>query len=461
MKKLLRIPILILLCGMLIFLGGALALALYYRNHFPVNTWINGVYCTGKSLEQVNAELVEQTEIPVLVIEEAGGERWEVDLTAADIGVDYKPALRGYLSENASYLWMSNLKTPVSATLEEFRYSWNREKLEELFYNLAFVRMAQLRAEGVKVQLTEGGYSLYDGNTGCLDTEKAFRYLESCLAEGEFYVKLSRGGCYETVEDTPVDKEQRLLWRQLEELFACNLVYDMGAEQIPLTPDILSGFLSIDGDVISLKQEGIDRWVEQLAAQYDTVETTRDFQTTRGDTVQVTYVEYGTKLDTKAEIKWLTENFWENRQVRMEPVYHIPKYSQEGYARGLDDIGGTYVEVDMTEQHMYCYVDGVLVLDTDVVTGNTGKRMGTPEGINYIYFKQKNRVLRGGDVPTPVKYWMAVIGGVGLHDAYWRSSFGGEIYKTNGSHGCINIPKDVMPEVYELYEVGTPVVMFY
>ena len=60
-----------------------------------------------------------------------------------------------------------------------------------------------------------------------------------------------------------------------------------------------------------------------------------------------------------------------------------------------------------------------------------------------------------------MKYWMPVKGGIGLHDASWRKEFGGEIYKTNGSHGCINIPRDVMKEIYENFEVGTPVIMFY
>ena len=37
--------------------------------------------------------------------------------------------------------------------------------------------------------------------------------------------------------------------------------------------------------------------------------------------------------------------------------------------QGKDDIGPTYIEVDMTEQKMYYYVDGVLKIETEVVTG--------------------------------------------------------------------------------------------
>ena len=129
--------------------------------------------------------------------------------------------------------------------------------------------------------------------------------------------------------------------------------------------------------------------------------------------------------------------------------------------RGKDDIGSTYVEVDMTAQKLYYYEDGELVLETDVVTGNMRRRMGTPQGVNYVYNKQKNRVLRGPGYASPVSFWMPVKGNIGLHDAGWRSEFGGEIYRTGGSHGCINLPKDMASQLYEAVEVGTPVIMFY
>ena len=129
--------------------------------------------------------------------------------------------------------------------------------------------------------------------------------------------------------------------------------------------------------------------------------------------------------------------------------------------RGLDDIGGTYIEIDMTEQKMYYYVEGELSLETDVVTGHTGGGHGTPSGIYYVYAKERTRILRGPGYASFVKYWMPVRGGIGIHDANWRSVFGGTIYKTNGSHGCINTPTAVMTQLYDGAEIGTPVIMFY
>ena len=200
--------------------------------------------------------------------------------------------------------------------------------------------------------------------------------------------------------------------------------------------------------------------MENLAARYDTCGTEREFAATRGDIVTVKYVTYGTKLDVEAEQAYLLEVL-QGEGDEAGSMLHVPAYSQQGYVRGLDDIGDTYIEIDMTEQRMYYYADGELTLETDVVTGNTGRRMGTPQGINFVYAKERNRTLRGADYASFVKYWMPVKGNVGIHDASWRTKFGGQIYKTNGSHGCINTPSDIMSQLYELAEVGTPVIMFY
>ena len=80
--------------------------------------------------------------------------------------------------------------------------------------------------------------------------------------------------------------------------------------------------------------------------------------------------------------------------------------------------------------------------------------------ISPLNFKQKNRVLRGANYATPVKYWMAVNGHIGIHDATWREEFGGNIYETDGSHGCINTPLEAMAELYEMVDEGTPVIIY-
>ena len=102
------------------------------------------------------------------------------------------------------------------------------------------------------------------------------------------------------------------------------------------------------------------------------------------------------------------------------------------------------------------------------VTGNLSKDYDTPPGIFPLTYKERDRVLRGAkradgtyEYESPVSYWMPFNGGIGLHDANWRSSFGGEIYKTSGSHGCVNLPPSAVPALYEMVYKGMPVICYY
>lgn len=123
-------------------------------------------------------------------------------------------------------------------------------------------------------------------------------------------------------------------------------------------------------------------------------------------------------------------------------------------------VGDTYVEVSLDDQHVWYIVDGDVFLESDCVTGNYGSA-DTPKGFFEVNAKISPCTLKGDDYVSYVTYWMPFIGGGwGLHDASWRSSFGGNIYKGGGSHGCVNLPTDVAKKMYAQMEVGTPVIVY-
>ena len=98
------------------------------------------------------------------------------------------------------------------------------------------------------------------------------------------------------------------------------------------------------------------------------------------------------------------------------------------------------MEVDLTNQKLYLYKNSELIMSSNIVSGSVSQTHMTPTGVYKVYSMEKNTVLRGADYASPVSFWMPFNGGVGFHDATWRSSFGGTIYQYNGSHGCINMP---------------------
>ena len=119
------------------------------------------------------------------------------------------------------------------------------------------------------------------------------------------------------------------------------------------------------------------------------------------------------------------------------------------------------MEIDLSSQHLYLYLNNELFFESDFVSGDVLTGNTTPEGVFAIKYKRTEIVLRGDDYETPVQYWMPFNGNIGMHDATWRRNFGGTIYLTNGSHGCINLPYSAAETIYNNIYKGLPVVCYY
>lgn len=154
----------------------------------------------------------------------------------------------------------------------------------------------------------------------------------------------------------------------------------------------------------------------------------------------------------------------EERAQRKAPVTKISVPAREVHKDYRPEFGDKYVEVWLAGQRVRMFENGMLAVETPCVTGNVARGDATPPGTFKLYYKQRNRVLRGEKRPdgsysyeSPVSFWMPFNGGIGLHDATWRGSFGGNIYKYSGSHGCINMPYSAAKAIYEKVEAGTTV----
>ena len=121
--------------------------------------------------------------------------------------------------------------------------------------------------------------------------------------------------------------------------------------------------------------------------------------------------------------------------------------------------GRTYIDISIEKQRVILFENGRKVMESACVTGTPNRERATHYGSFRINYKQRNRILRGSQklYEAFVSYWMPFDGGIGLHDATWRGSFGGNIYKSNGSHGCINLPPAFAKQLYERVTVGMPV----
>ncbi len=447
-----------------------LVLTCYYSNGFPINTWINGVYCTGKTIEQVNSELVAATTAPGITIVDIDGRNYCLSEDDINLVCDYTEALKRQTESYDPLSWVAALGKGNNISVQP-QFSYDETQLKEWWESLPFVEKELKTAEYVSIRLTENGYRLSDTTCNRLDVEKAFLLLQEsidltlCHLSQNVVLDLEEVGLYEDRELTGEQKAVLLQWEKVRDFQSISLIYDMGDEQITLSQWDLSCFLvrNEDGSFaenedgsLCISEEKVSAFTEGLCDEYDTYKKERKFLSTRGDLITILKGSYGTLIDRDKEKEYLLRALTE--QVSET---HIPEYLIEPYHKGKDDIGGTYIEIDMTEQKMYLYIDGTCTVETDIVTGCTKKGRGTPEGVYSVYAKQRNRTLRGADYSAFVKYWMPINGNVGIHDADWRDRFGGEIYVRSGSHGCINTPPDKMKTIYEAVEVGTPVILFY
>ena len=151
------------------------------------------------------------------------------------------------------------------------------------------------------------------------------------------------------------------------------------------------------------------------------------------------------------ELNKLLFNFGYKIHVKEGKIYPAE------FSKILKEVEGKLIEIDLTDQIVSLYCENDILMRSKTVTGKSS----TPTNIGSfkIYAKEKDRYLKGADYNSHVDFWMPFDGGIGLHDATWRKQFGGEIYKKNGSHGCVNLPYDVAEYIYNNVKVGTKVLV--
>ena len=337
-------------------------------------------------------------------------------------------------------------------------FHYNETALNQLTDALAIFDPSYIEApENAHLRITDDDYTIVNetpGNTPIRD--EIIKEIQKAIDDQETTLTLS-DACYEKPSVTADDQQIADTVSQLDRYMAATVTYEIkGADEGLDKAGILSLLdLKKDGSV-SINDTRLTSYVQHLASTYNTYGDVRKFKTSKGDTVKIGGGDYGWVIDKSKEKKELLKDLKGGKPVKREPVYE-----QRAMQSGLDDIGNTYVEIDYTSQHLWYYKDGSLVTDTGIVSGNISRGNGSPDGIFKIAYKQKDATLVGENYASDVRYFMPFAYNVGIHDASWRSTFGKEIYKTSGSHGCINVPPKKAKKLFQTLQVGTPVIAYY
>lgn len=434
-------------------------------HRFVVGTIINGVPVSGMTTADAEAYIEGYFNGGyTLEIEDTEGVREAITDTSIGYTVDVTGDLEAILKEE-------NDGGRVSGPGVEHRYTVDAElkydeaALRALLENMAFVKNASPTSDAYITPYEEGkAFSIVPEVQGTeIDMDKLMAAVKDALNSQTRLLKVENLDCYKTIQVTADNADLNQMCANLNRYKDINITYVFGDQQ-----EILPGLEAVkwidgvSGSTVQVNQQKVAEYVKYLADKYDTYGKPHTFTSTSGRQVSVNG-DYGWQINQAEEAVALTRMVQNGTNQTREPAYSRTAASRTG-----NDFGTTYVEVDMGLQHIYMYENGTLIAEAPIVTGNVAKGWTTPEGLYTLYYKERDRVLRGPkradgtySYESPVSYWMPFNGGIGLHDASWRGKFGGEIYKNNGSHGCINIPPKTAAVIFEHAYKGIPILCFY
>ena len=432
--------------------------AVYFGLHFYEGTVILGMDCSQMTAEEVKkaaAKKLGAYELKILEREdqtETIGAK-EIALNFVDDG-----SIDEMLTAQRSYFW------PVMMFLAKGRadsvaFSYNRDAAAERINTL--MCMDSIRAvppRDAYIEAGEYGFEVVEEVMGTtLDKDKTKELLFACLDKGKNQVSLDEEDCYINPQIYHDNKELMGDAASMSELASADISLDFGSVQEVVDASVMRDWIvEISDGVFAIDDACVEQYVEELAAKYDTFGLPLEFQTSLGTTVTLSGGDYGWCLDQGETLLALRTAMDEGYRGTLEPVYLYSAMSHEN-----NGIGYTYVEICLSQQRMWCYENGNLIVDTPVVTGNPNKGNATPSGgVWAIDAKKQNAILTGEGYTSPVDYWMPFNGDVGIHDLKERAYFGGSIYLSNGSHGCVNTPYEQVQTIYNAVSIGTPVIVY-
>lgn len=444
-------------------LGGVMlivyiAVAVYFSSHFYEDTEIYGIDCSQKSVEEVKKLVADKLDEYRLEVKERGGASEYLSADQIDLKFVDNSSIDRMARAQRSYIW------PIMLMMERddmagVAFSYDQKKALTAFKDLECMNPIYTKAPtDAYVQVTDSGFEVVketEGNT--LNPETTAKALYAALDGGKSVLDLEEEDCY-LKPDLYSDDEALVAEAEAKDvLVQADITYEFGSRQERVNAPVIAQWITQAADASYVIDDvEVTEYVEALAAKYDTFGLPRQFYTSLGTTVTLTDGDYGWCMDQDATVVDLLNALGSGYQGTMEPQYTYTAMSREE-----NDIGDTYVEICISQQVMWCYKDGVCIVYTPVVTGNPNKGNATPSnGVWSIDAKMQNYTLVGEGYRSPVDFWMPFNGNVGIHDMQTRAYFGGTIYLTNGSHGCINTPYANAKTIYENVSIGTPVIVY-
>ena len=402
-KKSVKKGLIIGISSVVVLLAAAYAgVGYYFHDHFYPGTVINETNFSLGTADAAEEKIKEDAEDYLLAIHDR--EDRVTYISGKDIDYHYESdgSIQKVMDEQNSMLWPLYISKDHSHTVN-VKLTYDESKLVKLVEGMDCFKEENIeKPEDAYLKYTDNGYEIVPEKKGNQPLEEQIMLdVKAVIEERQAVLKLNDSDYMQPAVTSEDPKLQEKL-QVTEKYKNMSITYEIeGSEQVLDGQTILS-WLTINDDLsVTVDPDMAASYAQQLASKYNTYAATRSFVTTNGDTIKIGGGDYGWVIDKKGEAARIIEDIEKGESVTREP-----EYEQRAFVEGADDIGNTYIEIDYTNQHLWYYKDGSLLMDSDLVSGNLNNGNGSPDGVFKIISRQSPATLVGEDYESDVTYFM-------------------------------------------------------
>ncbi len=311
------------------------------------------------------------------------------------------------------------------------------------------------------VTYTDGEYSISSANPGTeTDVAKLKELIINSVKNLDKELNIDKEGCY-LVSSTDSEDAYTDVLDTLNKYVnvKITLTFNDEIDNIVIDSSKINKWLSVNENFeIVFDAEAIEDFVGNISNEIETMGQARKFTNSYGNEISISGGDYGWWISEGKEAEAIINDIKSMKDIEREI-----NYLQTAASHGESDLGNTYIEINLLKQRLFCYKDGTLLTECDIISGSS--KTPTPVGIYRMRFMFKDYTFKRSYFNKTVSYWMVFYGSsvddnIGIASCDWRSDFGGNSYLSNGSYGSVYIPPDIATTIYNEIPNDIPVIIY-
>ena len=434
----------------------------FYADRFVPMTQFYHIDISNLTMAQAEQKIEKELGQRQFTLTEAEKTLGQLDLSSMAPTFKVDKELKELFYQQNPNVWLSKLLEPDQAGTELEEVELDQEALVEQLKKIGVDNAKREPVQEAQIEYDKkSGYYSVPGKRGTkVDPLLMKEAIAQAIIENKDSISLE--STYERPLNEGNSEVIDEVLETIDRIASVSITFELAGDEITIPKQEIESWLYFgEGNDLIVDEEAVREYLEKLNDKYATFDKYREFESTWRGVVTVEPGILGWGIDIETETRNLVNDVQSGHDVTRTPAL----VSVGNYAGQADEIGPTYIEIDLANQYMFLYVDHQLVVETPIVSGQPGAE--TVPGAGAVIEMLTDTKLRGTnpfsnvDYATPVKYWIRFDDkDQGIHDASWQGAYGGDVWTYAGSLGCINTPLDAVITIYNYVTYGTPVIVF-